>query len=484
MSFLKDSTLLQHQSYINGNWTDAVSKKTLEVTNPANGNLVAKVADCGAEETKQAITAADTALPAWRNKTALDRARILRKWNDLMLENADDLALLMTMEQGKPLAESKGEVIYGASFLEWFAEEGRRVYGDIVPPHAPNLRLLVTKQAIGVCAAITPWNFPIAMITRKCAPALAAGCTMVLKPSEETPLCALALAVLAERAGVPAGVFNVVVGKDAVAIGSELTSSKIVRKLSFTGSTPVGKLLMRQCAATVKKISLELGGNAPFIVLDDADLDAAVDGAILSKYRNAGQTCVCANRIFVQSGVYAAFLEKFTAAVNKQKVGNGTEQGITIGPLINEKAIEKVERLVADALKKGAKVLTGGKKITTEGNFFQPTVIADLSDDMEIMREEIFGPVAPVVKFETDQEVIDLANNTDAGLAAYFYGRDVGRIFKLAENLDYGMVGINTGLISTTVAPFGGMKESGLGREGSKYGIEDYLEIKYLCLAV
>jgi succinate-semialdehyde dehydrogenase / glutarate-semialdehyde dehydrogenase len=353
-----------------------------------------------------------------------------------------------------------------------------------VPPHAPNLRLLVTKQAIGVCAAITPWNFPIAMITRKCAPALAAGCTMVLKPSEETPLSALALAVLAKRAGVPAGVFNVVVGKDAVAIGGELTGSKIVRKLSFTGSTPVGKLLMRQCAATVKKISLELGGNAPFIVLDDADLDAAVDGAILSKYRNAGQTCVCANRIFVQSGVYAAFLEKFTAAVKKQKVGNGTEQGITIGPLINEKAIEKVERLIADAIKKGAKVLTGGEKIAMDGNFFQPTVIADLSDDMEIMREEIFGPVAPVVRFETDQEVIDLANDTDAGLAAYFYGRDVSRIFKLAESLDYGMVGINTGLISTTVAPFGGMKESGLGREGSKYGIEDYLEIKYLCLAV
>jgi succinate-semialdehyde dehydrogenase / glutarate-semialdehyde dehydrogenase len=484
MSFLQDSTLLQHQSYINGKWMDAVSKKTLNVTNPANGTLVAKVADCGAAETQAALVAAEAALPAWRKKTALDRARILRKWNDLMLENADDLALLMTMEQGKPLAEAKGEVIYGASFLEWFAEEGRRIYGDIVPPHAPNLRLFVTKQAVGVCAAITPWNFPIAMLTRKCAPALAAGCTMVVKPSEETPLSALALAVLAERAGVPPGVFNIVVGKDAVAIGGVLTDSKVVRKLSFTGSTSVGKLLMRQCASTVKKISLELGGNAPFIVLNDADIDAAVEGAILSKYRNAGQTCVCANRIFVQSGVYTAFLEKFTTAVKRQKVGAGTELGVNIGPLINEKALEKVERLIKDAVQKGAKVMTGGKRFESKGNFFEATVLADLQGNMEIMREEIFGPVAPVIRFETDQDAIDMANDTDAGLAAYFYGRDVSRIFKMAENLDYGMVGINTGLISTTVAPFGGMKESGLGREGSKYGIEDYLEIKYLCLAI
>jgi succinate-semialdehyde dehydrogenase / glutarate-semialdehyde dehydrogenase len=484
MSFLKDTTLLKNQSYVNGIWIDAHSKKSIKVTNPANGTLVAKVSDCGATETQAAIAAADAALPAWRSKTALDRARILRKWNDLMLENADDLALLMTMEQGKPLAEAKGEVIYGASFLEWYAEEGRRIYGDIVPPHAPNLRLFVTKQAIGVCAAITPWNFPIAMLTRKCAPALAAGCTMVVKPSEETPLSALALAVLAERAGVPAGVFNVVVGKDAVAIGGALTESKVVRKLSFTGSTPIGKLLMRQCANTVKKISLELGGNAPFIVLNDADIDAAVEGAIISKYRNAGQTCVCANRIFVQSEVYDTFLEKFTAAVKRQKVGVGTEAGVNIGPLINEKALEKVERLLADAVKKGAKIMTGGKRLANEGNFFQATVLADLQDNMEIMREEIFGPVAPVIRFVSDQEAIDMANDTDAGLAAYFYGRDVSRIFKMAEALDYGMVGINTGLISTTVAPFGGMKESGLGREGSKYGIEDYLEIKYLCLAL
>jgi succinate-semialdehyde dehydrogenase/glutarate-semialdehyde dehydrogenase len=392
----------------------------------------------------------------------------------------DDLGLLMTMEQGKPLPEAMGEVRYGASFIEWFAEEGKRAYGDIIPPHVPGVRLLVTKEPIGVVAAITPWNFPNAMITRKVAPALAAGCTVVLKPSEETPLSALALAELAARAGFPAGVFNIVTGTDAPTIGKTMTDSPVVRKLSFTGSTEVGKLLMRQCADTVKKISLELGGNAPFIVFDDADLDAAVEGAIISKYRNAGQTCVCANRLFVQNGVYEQFLEKFTAAVLKQKVGIGTEQGVNIGPLINTEALEKVKRLVNDATHKGARVITGGGAL--EGTFFQPTILADVETSMDIMHEEIFGPVAPVTRFSTDEEVVTMANDTPYGLAAYFYGRDIGRVFRVAEALEYGMVGVNTGLIATTVAPFGGMKESGIGREGSKYGIEDFLEMKYICL--
>lgn len=482
MSFLKNANLLRRQAYINGAWTAADSGKNFPVNNPATGELLAEVADCGADETARAIAAADAALPDWRAKTAAQRAKILRRWNDLILENQADLGLLMTLEQGKPLAEARGEVVYGASFVEWFAEEGKRIYGDIIPPHAANLRVLVTKQPIGVCAAITPWNFPIAMITRKCAPALAAGCTVVVKPSEETPLCALALAELAEQAGIPPGVFNVVTGVDAPTIGKALTDSKLVRKLSFTGSTAVGKLLMAQCAPTVKKVSLELGGNAPFIVFDDADLDAAVAGAVASKYRNAGQTCVCANRIFVQTGVYEQFLEKFTAAVRAQKVGPGTEQGVSIGPLINQKAVAKVERLMADARQRGAKILTGGQAMS--GQFFEPTVVADVTNDMAIMREEIFGPVAPVVCFETDEEVVRLANDTDAGLAAYFYGRDVSRCFRVAEALDYGMVGVNTGMLGTAIAPFGGMKESGIGREGSKYGIEDFLEIKYMCFGV
>jgi succinate-semialdehyde dehydrogenase len=470
-----------HQNaFINGQWVGADSGKSFPVTNPANGDLLAQVADCGPAETLRAIEAAEAALPEWRAKTATARAAVLRKWHDLILENADRLALLMTQEQGKPLAEAKGEVRYGATFIEWFAEEGKRAYGDVVPPHLPGLRLLVLKQPIGVVAAITPWNFPNAMITRKVAPALAAGCTVVLKPSEETPLSALALAELAEQAGFPAGVLNIVTGMDAPAIGKVLTDSPVVRKVSFTGSTEVGKLLMRQCADTVKKISLELGGNAPFIVFDDADLDAAVDGAIVAKYRNAGQTCVCANRIFVQNSVYDAFLEKFTEAVQKQKVGPGTEKGVNIGPLINTEALDKVQRLVGNARQMGARVLTGGSAL--EGTFYQPTVLADVRPEMDVMQEEIFGPVAPVLRFSDEKEVVGLANDTPYGLAAYFYGRDIGRIFRVAEALEYGMVGVNTGMVATTVAPFGGVKESGIGREGSKYGLEDFLEVKYVCL--
>ncbi len=478
----KDSTLLRHEAFIAGAWAAADSGQTFPVTNPATGDELARVADCGIAETQRAIAAAEAALPEWRAKTATARATVLRRWHDLILENAEDLALLMTLEQGKPLAESRGEVRYGATFIEWFAEEGKRAYGDIIPPHMAGLRLLVTKQPVGVVAAITPWNFPNAMITRKVAPALAAGCTVVLKPSEETPLSALALAELASRAGFPAGVLNIVTGMDAPIIGKTLTDSTVVRKISFTGSTEVGKILYRQSAGTVKKISLELGGNAPFIVFDDADLDAAVDGAIGSKYRNAGQTCVCANRIFVQESVYEAFLEKFTAAVLKQKVGPGTEQGVSIGPLINAEALQKVQRLVSDATGKGARVLTGGHAL--EGTFYAPTVLADISADMDILQEEIFGPVAPVIRFNTENEAIAMANDTPYGLAAYFYGRDVGRVFRVAEALDYGMIGVNTGLIATTVAPFGGMKESGIGREGSKYGLEEFLETKYVCLAV
>lgn len=482
MSFLKDSNLLRRDAFVAGAWTPADNGQTFPVTNPANGEILAQVADCGAAETQRAIEAADRALPEWRAKTATARAALLRKWHDLILENVEDLALLMTLEQGKPMFESRGEVRYGASFIEWFAEEGKRTYGDMIPPHMPGMRLLVSKQPVGVVGAITPWNFPNAMITRKVAPALAAGCTVVIKPSEETPLSALALAELAQRAGFPEGVLNVVTGLNAPAIGRTLTDSPIVRKLSFTGSTEIGKLLMRQCADTVKKISLELGGNAPFIVFDDADLDAAVEGAIVSKYRNAGQTCVCANRLYVQSGVYEAFLEKFTAAVQKQKVGPGVEQGVNIGPLINAEALEKVQRLVGDATTKGAKVLTGGNAL--EGTFYAPTVLADVARGMDILQEEIFGPVAPVTRFDTENEVVELANDTPYGLAAYFYGRDIGRVFRVAEALDYGMVGVNSGLIATTVAPFGGMKESGIGREGSKYGIEEFLEVKYICLNI
>jgi succinate-semialdehyde dehydrogenase/glutarate-semialdehyde dehydrogenase len=478
---LKDSALLRQYAYINGKWESADGGKSFPVTNPASGDVLAQVADCGVAETQRAIAAAEAALPGWRAKTAAQRGALLMRWNDLILEHAEDLALLMTLEQGKPLSESRGEVRYGASFIEWFAEEGRRVYGDIIPPHAPNLRVLVFKEPVGVVAAITPWNFPNAMITRKVAPALAAGCTVVVKPSEETPLSALALAELAERAGFPPGVLNIITGMDAPTIGQELTKSRAVRKLSFTGSTVVGKLLMRQCADTVKKISLELGGNAPFIVFDDADLDAAVDGAIAAKYRNAGQTCVCANRLYVQSGIYDQFVEKFTQAVQKQKVGIGTEQGVSIGPLINTRALEKVERLLNDAVQKGAEVLTGGHAL--QGTFYEPTVVAGVKIGMDILQEEIFGPIAPISRFETEAEVVQYANNTQYGLAAYFYGRDVGRIFRVADALEYGMVGVNTGILGTAIAPFGGMKQSGIGREGSKYGIEEFLEIKYVCVA-
>src|SRR5450830_270144 len=478
---LKDPTLLRHQAYVNGAWADADGGQTINVSNPATGEHIGTVPLMGAAETRRAIEAANAAWPAWRKKTAKERAAVLRRWHDLILENADDLALIMTTEQGKPLPEAKGEVQFGASFIEWFAEEGKRVAGDTLQSPWPDRRLVVTKEPIGVCAAITPWNFPAAMITRKAGPALAAGCPMVLKPAEATPFSALALAVLAERAGVPAGVFSVVTGS-AKLIGGEMTSNPIVRKLSFTGSTAIGKLLMEQCASSVKKLSLELGGNAPFIVFDDADLDAAVEGAIASKFRNAGQTCVCANRIYVQDGVYDAFAEKLVAAVAKFKVGNGLESGVTQGPLIDEKAVKKVEQHIADALAKGGRILTGGKRHALGHSFFEPTVNSDVSADMIIAKEETFGPMAPLFRFKTDDEVLALANDTEFGLASYFYSRDIGRIWRIAEGLESGMVGINTGLISNEVAPFGGVKQSGLGREGSHYGIDDYLVIKYLCM--
>ncbi|WP_426087273.1 NADP-dependent succinate-semialdehyde dehydrogenase [Janthinobacterium sp. PSPC1-1] len=478
---LKDPTLLRHQAYVNGAWADADGGQTINVSNPATGEHIGTVPLMGAAETRRAIEAANAAWPAWRKKTAKERAAVLRRWHDLILENADDLALIMTTEQGKPLPEAKGEVQFGASFIEWFAEEGKRVAGDTLQSPWPDRRLVITKEPIGVCAAITPWNFPAAMITRKVGPALAAGCPMVLKPAEATPFSALALAVLAERAGVPAGVFSIVTGapKD---IGDEMTSNPIVRKLTFTGSTQVGRLLAEQCAPTIKKLSLELGGNAPFIVFDDADLDAAVEGAIASKYRNAGQTCVCANRLYVQDSVYDAFAEKLVAAVAKLKVGNGIEAGVTQGPLIDAKAVAKVEEHVADALAKGGRLLAGGKRHALGNGFFEPTIIADVTNDMRVATEETFGPLAPLFRFKTDDEVIALANNTEFGLAAYFYSRDIGRIWRVAEGLETGMVGVNTGLISNEIAPFGGVKQSGLGREGSTYGIEDYLVIKYICM--
>lgn len=479
---LKDGGLFRNQAYIDGKWCNATSQQRFTVTNPATGETLAEIPDLSAQETRQAIIAANNALPDWSAKTATQRANILRRWFDLIEEHADDLGMILTMEQGKPLPEARGEVRYGATFVEWFAEEAKRAYGDIIPTHQQGMRLLVMKQPVGVVGAITPWNFPNAMITRKVAPALAAGCTVVLKPSDETPLSALALAELAERAGIPPGVLNIVTGINAKEIGQELTSNPLVKKISFTGSTAVGKQLMQQCASTVKKISLELGGNAPFIVFDDADIDKAVAGAIVSKYRNAGQTCVCANRLFVQAGVYDAFLEKFKTAVEQQKVGPGLEPNVNIGPLINQKALDKVQRLVNDAHSKGAKIITGGETLT--GTFYKATVLADVSPDMLVMHEEIFGPVAPVTKFETEEEVIQLANNTPYGLAAYFYGRDVSRIFRVSEALEYGMVGVNTGLVATTVAPFGGVKESGIGREGSKYGLDEFMEIKYVCLAI
>jgi len=478
---LKDTTLFRQQAYINGAWVDADNNQTFAVTNPANGDVLGVVPEMGREETARAIAAADAALPAWRAKTAKERAVILKKWFDLVMENQEDLAHLMTAEQGKPLTEAMGEIVYGASFIEWFAEEAKRLYGETVPTNAPNRRIQVIKQPIGVVASITPWNFPNAMITRKCAPAMAAGCTVVAKPAEDTPYSALALAVLAERAGIPKGVFNVVTGIPKE-IGGEITSNPTVRKVSFTGSTAVGKLLMKQCADTVKKVSLELGGNAPFIVFDDADLDAAIAGVMASKYRNAGQTCVCANRIYVQDGVYDAFAEKMAVAVGELKVGSGFDDGISQGPLINAAAIEKVENLVADAVSKGAKVVVGGARHELGGTFYTPTILTDVTSDMACASEEIFGPVAPLYRFKDEADVIQQANDTPYGLAAYFYARDIGRVYRVAEALEYGIVGINEGIISTEVAPFGGVKESGLGREGGKYGIEEFVEVKYLCI--
>ena len=478
---LKDPSLFRQQAYVNGEWQAAASGETFDVRNPATGALLDTVPAMGTAETRQAIDAANAAWPAWRKKTAKERAAILRKWHDLMMENADDLALILTTEQGKSLAEAKGEIGYAASFLEWFAEEGKRVYGDTIPTHAGDKRIVVTKEPIGVCAAITPWNFPSAMITRKVGPALAAGCPIVVKPAEATPFSALAMAVLAERAGVPAGVFSVVTG-DPKAIGGELTSNPVVRKLSFTGSTPVGRLLMAQCAPTVKKVSLELGGNAPFIVFDDADLDAAVQGAIASKYRNSGQTCVCTNRFYVHEAVYDQFAQKLAAAVGELKVGRGTEPGVTQGPLINEAAVLKVEAHIEDALAKGARVVTGGKRHALGHGFFEPTVLADVTPDMKVARDETFGPLAPLFRFSSDEEVVEMANSTEFGLASYFYSRDIGRIWRVAEALEFGMVGINTGAISNEVAPFGGVKQSGLGREGSHYGIDEYVVIKYMCV--
>ncbi len=480
---LKDNDLFRQQAFIAGAWCDADDGRTVDVTDPASSELLGRVPNMGGSETLRAIEAADAALPAWRARTAKERAQILRRWFELMLQHEDDLARLMTLEQGKPLTEAVGEIRYAASFIEWFAEEGKRIYGDVIPSPAGDKRLVVIKQGIGVCAAITPWNFPSAMITRKVAPALAAGCTIVVKPANETPFSALALAELAKRAGVPDGVLSIVTG-DAVAIGAQLTRHPLVRKLSFTGSTPVGRLLMGQCAPTIKKVSLELGGNAPFIVFDDADIDAAVEGALVAKYRNAGQTCVCVNRFYVHDAVYDTFAERFAARVRDLRVGHGLEGATQIGPLITGKALDKVQSLIADAVEKGADILVGGEGHELGGNFLQPTVLTGVAPGMQLLDEEIFGPVAPLVRFSSDEEVVRLANDTLYGLAAYFYSRDIGRVWKIAEQLEYGMVGINTGLISNEVAPFGGVKQSGLGREGSKYGIEDYLEMKYLCLAV
>ena len=478
---LKDETLLRQLCYVDGAWKAADSGASIDVTDPATDEVLGSVPKFLGNETRQAIIAAKRAFPAWAAKTAGERATILRRWNDLMLANADDLALIMTLEQGKPLAESKGEVAYSASFIEWFAEEGKRIYGDVIPSHAADKRIVALKQPVGVVCAITPWNFPSAMIGRKAGPALAAGCTFVCKPATQTPFSALALGELAHRAGIPPGVFNVITGS-AREIGAEMTSSPDVAKLTFTGSTEIGRQLLAQCAPTIKKVSMELGGNAPFIVFDDADLDAAVEGAIASKYRNTGQTCVCANRLYVQAGVYDAFVEKLAAAVAKLKVGPGIEPGVTQGPLIDRAAVKKMEEHIADALAKGGKLVAGGKPHKLGRTFFEPTLIANATQDMLVAKEETFGPLAPVIRFDTDADAIRMANDTEFGLAAYFYARDLGRVWRVAEAIESGIVGINTGIISTAVAPFGGVKQSGLGREGSKYGIDDYLEIKYLCL--
>jgi succinate-semialdehyde dehydrogenase/glutarate-semialdehyde dehydrogenase len=479
---LKDPSLFTQKAYVAGAWVDADNGETVPVSNPATGAMLGTVPLCGTAETERAIAAADVAQRLWRDVSAKERAAILRKLNDLMLANVDDLALIMTSEQGKPLAEAKGEIGYAASFIEWFADEARRVYGDTIPAPMGDRRIIAIKQPIGTTAAITPWNFPTAMLTRKAGPALAAGCSMVVKPATQTPYSALAFAVLAERAGVPKGLLSVLTGS-ASQIGGEMTRNPLVRKISFTGSTEVGRLLMRQSADTIKKMSLELGGNAPFIVFDDADLDAAVDGAMISKYRNTGQTCVCANRIYVQRGVLAAFTDKLVAKVNALKVGSGLDAGVTQGPLIDAKAVAKVEEHIADALAKGGKVVAGGKRHALGGQFFEPTVVSGATADMLVAREETFGPLAPIFVFDTEAEVIALANDSEFGLAAYFYSRDVGRVMRVAERLESGMVGVNTGLISTAEAPFGGVKQSGLGREGSKYGLDDFLEIKYICLA-
>jgi succinate-semialdehyde dehydrogenase/glutarate-semialdehyde dehydrogenase len=479
---LNDAALLRNQTYINGAWVGA--ENTFDVTNPADGVTIGSVPNMGAAETRKAIDAANAAFPAWSAKTGKERAAIMRKWFDLIMANADDLAALMTAEQGKPLAEAKGEVVYGASFIEWFAEEAKRVNGDVMSSTATDKRMLVLKQPIGVCASITPWNFPIAMITRKVAPAVAAGCTIVIKPAEQTPLSALAVAELGHRAGLPPGVINIITADadKSIEVGKVLCSSPIVRHLSFTGSTPVGRILMQQCAPTVKKLALELGGHAPFIVFDDADIDAAVEGALISKYRNAGQTCVCTNRFYAHESIYDAFVKKLADGAAKIKVGNGFEQGVAQGPLIDDQAVKKVEEHVADALAKGAKLERGGRKHALGGYFYEPTVLSNITNDMQIMREETFGPVAAVIRFKTEEEAIAAANNTEYGLASYFYSRDIGRVWRVAEKLEYGMVGINTGMISNEIAPFGGVKQSGLGREGSKYGVEEYLEMKYLCM--
>lgn len=477
---LTDQTLLREECLIDGQWMRG--EHVIAVTNPANGEHIANVPKFGAAHTRQAIEAANRAWPAWRARTAKERSAILNRWFDLIMANQEDLACIMTAEQGKPLAESRGEIAYAASFIEWFAEQGKRVYGETIPAPISTQRIVVIKEPIGVCAAITPWNFPAAMITRKAGPALAAGCTMVVKPASQTPLTALALVVLAERAGIPAGVLSIVTGS-AGEIGGELSSNPLVRKLTFTGSTEVGRTLMQQTASTIKKVSMELGGNAPFIVFDDADIDAAVEGAMVSKYRNAGQTCVCANRLYVHTKVYDAFAEKLVAAVQAMKVGDGTADGVRIGPLIDQKAVAKVEEHIADAVSKGAKILTGGKRHALGQSFFEPTVIANVNSSMMVAVEETFGPLAPLFRFETEDEVVAMANDTEFGLASYFYARDLGRVWRVAERLEYGMVGVNTGLISNEVAPFGGVKQSGLGREGSHHGIEDYLEIKYINMA-
>ncbi len=478
---ISDQALLKTKAYINGEWVDADSGATVAVTNPANGEVIAEVAKCSTAETRRAIEAAEAAFPEWRKRTAKERAACLRKWFNLMMEAQEDLALIMTLEQGKPLAESRGEIAYGANYIEWFAEEAKRMYGDTIPQPSNDKRIICIKQPVGVVACITPWNFPNAMLTRKIAPALASGCTVVCKPANATPLSAYAFVELAERAGIPAGVINMVTGETA-AIGKELTSNPIVRKLTFTGSTPVGKQLMAECAQTVKRTSMELGGNAPFIVFDDADLDAAVAGALISKYRNAGQTCVCANRILVQAGCYDAFADKLATAVSGLKMGDGTQEGVTVGPLITEEAANDMEAFVADAVSKGAKMVAGGNRSELGTNFFEPTILTNVTGEMRVFREEIFGPIAPLFKFDTEDEAIQMANDTEFGLACYFYSRDIGRIWRVAESLEYGIVGINEGIISNEMAPFGGVKESGQGREGSKYGLDDYTEIKYMCM--